>query len=79
MEAEGLRVQAVEDLSAGVRRTWSICVRRVLGRIVSDPASRRYLFDAGNTERVFALSVARIWAAYRVGALRYGLLTAVVG
>ena len=79
MEVEGLHVEGVEDLSAGVRRTWSICARRVLGRMARDPASRKYLRDAGNSERVFALTIARIWAAYRVGALRYGLITAVAG
>lgn len=76
MEAEGLRVVAFDDLSDRVRRTWSVCVRRVLARLVRDPEARRYVFDARNSERVFALGVARIWAAYRTGALRYGVFTA---
>lgn len=78
MEAEGLRVVGVDDLGDRVRRTWSVCVRRVLYRLLRDPEARRYVLDAQNSERVFALGVARIWAAYRTGALRYGVLTAEV-
>lgn len=76
MEPEGLRVVAFDDLSDRVRRTWSVCVRRVVGRLVRDPEARRYVLDARNSERVFALGVARIWAAYSTGALRYGVFTA---
>lgn len=76
MEAEGLRVVAFDDLGDRVRRTWSVCVRRVLRRLLRDPEARRYVLDARNSERVFALGVGRIWAAYRTGALRYGVFTA---
>lgn len=76
MAEEGLEVVAFDDLGARVRRTWSVCVRRVLLRLLTDPGARRYVFDARNSERVFALGVARIWAAYRTGALRYGVFTA---
>ena len=76
MEGAGFRIRSFEDLSEGVRRTWSVCVRRVAHRLLRDPEARRFVLDAANRERVFAVSVARIWLAYRVGALRYGLFTA---
>lgn len=76
MEAEGLRVVEFDDLGDRVRKTWSVCVQRVLLRLLRDPEARRYVLDARNSERVFALGVARIWAAYRTGALRYGVFTA---
>jgi tocopherol O-methyltransferase len=76
LDASGLRLLLFDDLSHAVRRTWSVCVRRVGERLLGDPAARRYLLDPNRTERVFALAVARIWLAYRVGALRYGVMTA---
>jgi tocopherol O-methyltransferase len=76
LEISDLRLLLFDDLSRDVRRTWSVCVRRVCTRLLKDPEARRYVLDAERTERVFALAVARIWAAYRLGALRYGVMTA---
>jgi tocopherol O-methyltransferase len=76
MAEAGLTVTSFDDLSADVRRTWTICVRRLATRLIRDADARRYLLDARRSERVFALTVGRIWLAYRVGALRYGLFTA---
>jgi tocopherol O-methyltransferase len=49
---------------------------RVARGLVRDEAYRAYLFDRTRSERVFAASVPRLWLAYRVGALRYGLFVA---
>lgn len=75
MEACGLRLLAFDDLSKQVRPTWSWCVRRMCGRLLHDAGAWAYLMDPGRTERRFALTVGRMWLAYRVGALRYGLFT----
>jgi tocopherol O-methyltransferase len=72
----GFRDIAFEDLSAGVARTWSVVAAR-LGARLARPSTWRYLLDGTNSERVFALTVFRLLAAYRTGALRYGLFTAV--
>lgn len=74
----GLGLFSFEDLSSGVRNTWAVCARRVCARALSDPDALRYLFDRRMTERTFALTVGRMWLAYRTGALRYGLFTAVL-
>lgn len=76
MEGAGLRVVSYEDLSERVRRTWTVCLRRLSWRLAVDAEARRYLLDGRRTERVFALTLARIWLAYRVGALRYGVFSA---
>lgn len=71
----GFRIEEVEDLTPRVRRTWDVCLRRsvaALGR----RSTWRYLLDADRRERGFALTVGRIWLAYRTGALRYLLLVA---
>lgn len=62
-----------EDLTVGVRRTWSICLRRLAGRLATDARYRRYALRATNGERVFAATMVRILTAYHVGAMRYGL------
>lgn len=76
MADAGFEVMSFDDLSTDVRRTWSVCVRRLAARLIRDADARRYLLDSGRSERIFALTVPRIWVAYRVGALRYGVLTA---
>ena len=72
----GFRVARVDDVSRRVRRTWTICARRLAVRIATDPAYRRYLLDGRSRNRGFALSLARLAAAYRTGAMRYGVLVA---
>ena len=72
----GLELVEAHDLSRSVRRTWSICARRVLAACVQDPEARRLLRDPAVRSRVFARTVFRIWLAYRVGAMRYGLFVA---
>lgn len=76
-ENAGLAVESFEDLSRQVRRTWSICIRRVIGKLATDARYRRFLRDADARDRVFALSLLRIFLAYRTGSMRYGLFTAV--
>ena len=75
-EAAGFEWLAYHDLSGNVAKTWSICIRRFLGKVLSDSSYMRYLFDRSHSERIFALTVLRILAAYRWGAMQYGLLVA---
>jgi tocopherol O-methyltransferase len=72
----GFIVDGFEDLSARVRRTWALCASRVAKKLLTHSRYRRYLLDARATNRIFALSLPRIWAAYATGSMRYALLTA---
>jgi tocopherol O-methyltransferase len=72
----GLMVDGFEDLSARVRRTWALCTGRVATKLLTHSRYRRYLLDARARNRIFALSVPRIWIAYLTGSMRYGLLRA---
>ncbi|MGK7313325.1 MAG: class I SAM-dependent methyltransferase [Candidatus Longimicrobiales bacterium M2_2A_002] len=65
----------LEDVSTRVARTWEVVARRVAGAMLR-PSSWRYLLDGRNTERAFAWSVLRLLAAFRTGAMRYGILDA---
>lgn len=72
----GFVVDGCEDLSARVRRTWAHCTARLARKLLTNRVYRRYLRDARARNRIFALSVPRIWSAYLTGSMRYGLLTA---
>ena len=63
----------MSDLTAQVRRTWDICLARLVRRILIRPSSWRYLLDPNFESRVFALTVLRILIAYRTGCLRYAV------
>lgn len=72
----GLEVERFEDLSRQVSRTWPIIVRRALARAARDPEARSFLLDRRNPDRVFALTVPRIMAAYTTRAMVQGLFVA---
>jgi tocopherol O-methyltransferase len=69
----GFSLLTFEDLSKRVRRTWSICARRVVGRLMTRPADRRFLLDPAQRNRVFAVTLLRMLIAYQTGSLVYGL------
>ncbi|HEY5954631.1 MAG TPA: class I SAM-dependent methyltransferase [Terrimicrobiaceae bacterium] len=70
------RLENFEDVSVHVRRTWSICLGRLLTSLFCRPGYVRFLISARARNRVFLLTVARMWLAYALGAMRYGIFTA---
>jgi tocopherol O-methyltransferase len=72
----GLELERFEDLTRAVRGTWTVVARRAAAAVITRPRYVRYLLRPDSSERGFALSIARIWLAYRVGAMRYGVFTA---
>ena len=73
--AAGFETVSYDDISRNVRRTWSICALRVLGRLMSDGRYRKLVLDPSFDNRVFALTIPRLIIAMRTGAMRYGLFT----
>ena len=71
----GFETLGSEDLSRQVRRTWTVCARRLLAALATRPGYLRFLLQQGEGNRVFALTVPRILLAYRTGAMRYCLMT----
>jgi tocopherol O-methyltransferase len=71
----GFEVANSQDCTRAVRRTWGIIFRRMMGSLLTDSRYRAFLRDPRRRNRIFALTVVRLWLAYRVGAMRYGIVT----
>lgn len=69
----GFALRSYEDISREVRRTWSICVWRVAGRLVADRGFRRFALARTTRNRSFLLSLPRLMLALKTGAMRYGV------
>ena len=76
MDRAGLEVTSFEDLTAQVWRTWSICLAKAAKGIMTEQSYRAFVFNPGNSDRLFAITLLRILLAYRLGAMRYGLFAA---
>jgi tocopherol O-methyltransferase len=72
----GLELVRFQDVSARVKKTWPICAYRVARGMATRRDYRALLMDRRVASRVFALTVFRIWAAYELGSMRYGIFTA---
>jgi tocopherol O-methyltransferase len=69
----GFRPAGYDDISRQVRRTWSICLRRLLGKVATDAELRRLALSSATRSRDFILSLPRLILALRTGAMRYGV------
>ena len=76
-EENGFRVEEEEDVSREVKRTWPICAARFIGRLAREPRYIQFLVNRHRRNRVFAVTIFRIWLAFETGALRYGIITGV--
>ena len=56
-----------------------MCAGRFAARLLREPRYVRFLMNRHRRNRVFALTIFRIWVAFETGALRYGILTGVKG
>ena len=71
--ANGLVLDEFENISRSVRKTWRICARRLLGKLMTRAKYAKALFDRRNSNRVFVLTLFRILIAYYTGSMRYGI------
>ncbi len=74
-ETAGFSLTRFEDVTKAAARTWPAIVRRLTGKLFSNPTYLKFLFNRHTHNRIFALTIFRIWIAYRVGAMRYGVFT----
>jgi tocopherol O-methyltransferase len=76
-EKTGFAVDQIEDVSREVKRTWPVCAGRFAARLALQPRYLKFLVNRHRRNRVFALTIFRIWVAFETGAMRYGILTGV--
>lgn len=67
----GFRLHSVEDISGKVSRTWGICIRRGLGKLLTRAEYLRFMLNGKATDRVFVVTMLRIMVAYRTRSMRY--------
>jgi tocopherol O-methyltransferase len=67
----GFETSAVEDISAHVHRTWSICIGRLAAKAVTARRYIAFLLAPGARNKIFVVTLPLILAAYRTGAMRY--------
>jgi tocopherol O-methyltransferase len=75
-EAAGFRFDEFQDLTRQVKRTWPICAVRFFKGLCRNPTYVKFLFNRHKHNRVFAVTMLRIWLAYNTGSMRYGIFTA---
>lgn len=75
-EEAGFEFDSFRDLTRQVKKTWPVCAMRFLGGLCRKPAYARFLFNRHRRNRIFALTMLRIWLAYNTGSMRYGIFTA---
>ncbi len=73
--AAAFEAAGFQDISARVRRTWTICARRAARALVTDRDFRRFAFSRSTDNRDFLFSLPRLIVALRTGAMRYGIFT----
>ncbi|MEA3213836.1 MAG: hypothetical protein QOE70_6893 [Chthoniobacter sp.] len=73
--AAGFTVERVQDVTRQIARTWPMIVRIFLLKLLHQPAYLRFLFNRHAHNRVFAITIVRLWIAFHTGAMRYGVFT----
>jgi tocopherol O-methyltransferase len=74
--AAGFTNYQFSDYAQQVKKTWPLCAWRTMKGFFTKPHYRRFLFSSKNPNRIFALTLFRIWLAYELGVQRYGVFSA---
>ena len=74
--AAGFTNYQFHDYAQQVKKTWPLCAWRTVKGFFTKPHYRSFLFSAKNPNRVFAITLFRIWLAYELGVMRYGVFSA---
>tara|TARA_R110002096_G_scaffold42893_28_gene115413 strand:+ start:1837 stop:2709 length:873 start_codon:yes stop_codon:yes gene_type:complete len=72
----GLKVREFREVGRHVRKTWRVITARLCAKLITKQDYRKFLIENLQSDRVFALTITRLIAAYATGALNYGLLGA---
>jgi tocopherol O-methyltransferase len=75
-QGQGLEVEEFFDLSDVVWRTWLICATKMIGRLFTNSRYLKFFCNPRQPNRVFAVTVFRILAAYLTGSMKYVVVKA---
>lgn len=75
-EKAGFNFELFKDLTKQVKKTWPICAVHFFVNLCRKPAYAKFLFNRHSQNRIFALTMFRIWLAYNTGSMRYGIFAA---
>lgn len=75
----GFIVTQFQDLTRQVSSTWPRIAWTFFCKLLVHPRYLRFLLNPHAHNRVFALTIFRIWIAYVTGAMRYGVFTLTQG
>jgi tocopherol O-methyltransferase len=68
-------VERYQDVTRQIARTWPMIVRVFLWNLLRKPAYLRFILDPASQNAIFAITIVRLWIAFRTGAMRYGVFT----
>jgi tocopherol O-methyltransferase len=71
----GFSLTRFQDITKSVARTWPAIVRRFIAKLATNPRYISFILSPHAKNRVFALTIFRLWFAYKTGAMRYGVFT----
>ncbi len=71
----GFELEKFQDVTQFVVRTWPAIVWRLAAKFITSPRYLKFLFSPHAHNRIFAVTIFRIWLAYKTGAMRYGIFT----
>jgi tocopherol O-methyltransferase len=71
----GFEVVRVQDITQKVASTWPRIAWTFFVKLLAQPRYLRFLLNPHAHNRVFAVTIFRIWVAYQTGAMKYGVFT----
>ncbi|MBS0629237.1 MAG: class I SAM-dependent methyltransferase [Verrucomicrobia bacterium] len=77
IEKAGFGELHFQDITDAVQKTWSICAYRLTIAIFTDKKVRALLRNKKIPDRIFAITIYRIWLAFKIKSIRYGIFSAV--
>jgi tocopherol O-methyltransferase len=76
MREEGFDVIGYEDLSQKVQKTWALAIAEGIKTVATSQKHLRFALSPENPNRVFLLTMLRMWIAYKTKSMCYGIIAA---
>jgi tocopherol O-methyltransferase len=76
MTDAGFHVVKGREIADQVKKTWAICAKRLAQKVANDASYRKFLMNAEAKDRIFAVTLLRIMAAFEMKAMKYWVFAA---